>query len=236
MKKIIGLFFIYFMLNLYASQAQTMILQVDRATDSIPSTHGPNKEKFIHFFMFVGFAAGADEAGARIKYFASDEFGLGVRWKYKISNIYSIGFEWQADYFEYKIDQKKGKILPDTILNDVERMDYSALKLGFYNRFNFNPKRGNYLGNYLDIGIRSEWDYVISHIIKNDLFDGSSIKSSISSLPYVNKINYSVFGRIGLNKVLFYASYRLSDLFKSKYNYPELPRLTAGIELGIFRQ
>ena len=227
---------VFFFMSVHQSHAQTVILQVDRGNDSIPATHGPNLKKFVHFFMCVGFVAGGDEAGARIKYFNSMEYSIGARWKYKISNVYSIGQEWKLNNSIYKLKQDPGKMLPDTFLNDAERLQLYALQVGFYNRFNFDPKRGNFLGNYLDIGIRGEWDYAISHIIKNELPDGSKIKSSITSLPYTNSFNYSVFGRVGLNKVLFYASYRLSDLFKSKYDYPELPRLTAGVELSIFRQ
>jgi len=236
MRKFIGIFFIFFFIRLWPGFSQTMILQVDRAADSIPSTRGPNLKKFVHFFMYAGLVAGADETGARIKYFTSDEFGLGVRWKYKISAVYSMGFEWRFNYLSYNLDQKTGKILPDSILNDHEQMDYSSIQLCYYNRFNFDPKRGNYMGKYLDIGVRGDWNFGIDHVTTNSLPDGSEVSSDFSSLPYVNRFSYSVFGRIGLSKVLLYASYRMSDLFKSKYDYPELPRLTAGIELSIFRQ
>ncbi len=236
MKKFSAIFFILFCAGFYGSFGQTMILQVDRATDSIPATRGPNLKKFVHFFLSAGFVAGADEAGARINYFSSGELGFGVRWKYKISTVYSTGFEWRVGYLANKLAQKTGKIFPDTILNDRERMDYNSLQLGYYSRFNLDPKRGNYMGYYVDIGIRGEWDFGIQHVTKNTLPDGSSVTAIFSSLPYVNRFNYSVFGRAGLNKVLFYASYRLSDLFEPGYHYPELPRLTAGIELSIFRQ
>jgi hypothetical protein len=236
MKKFSAIIFIFFCISISKSRGQTMILQVDRATDSIPATHGPNLKKFVNFFLFAGFVTGADEAGARIKYFSSAEVGFGVRWKYKISPIYSTGFEWRIDYLANKLVQKTGKYFPDTILNDRERMDFTSLQLGYYSRFNFDSKRGNFLGYYLDIGVRGEWDFGVQHITKNDLPDGSSVTAIFSSLPFVNSFNYSVFGRVGLNKVLFYASYRLSDLFKSNYHYPELPKLTAGIELSIFRQ
>jgi hypothetical protein len=234
-KKSIQIFIILFFISISESRSQTMILQVDRAKDSIPGIHGPNLKRFVHFFMSVGFVAGSDERGARINYFNSMEYALGVRWKYKISSVYSLGHEWKLNNNIYKLKQEEGKILPDTSISDAERLQFYALQVGFYNRFNFDPKRGNYIGNYLDIGIRAEWDYAISHIVKNDLPDGSNVKSSVSSLPYVNRFNYSVFGRIGLNKVLVYASYRLSDLFKPNYHYPELPRLNVGIELAVFR-
>lgn len=235
-KKIIRAFFILLLITIRNGAGQTVILQVDRATDSLPPERGPNLKKFTHFFLTAGMVAGADRPGARINYGTSVELGSGVRWKYKISNVYSLGYELRAGYLEYKMKQSPGKIVPDSMLNDKERLDFYSLQIGFYNRFNFDGERGNYMGYFLDLGIRGKWDYSIRHIIKNELPDGSYARSSISGLPYVNRFNYQVFGRLGLNKVLIYAAWRMSDLFKPKYEFPELPRLTVGIELSIFRQ
>ncbi len=235
-KKIKRFFLIILLFAFLPGVAQTVLLQVDRSIDSLPSERGPNLKKFTHFFLTAGLVAGSDSRGARIKYGASLELGSGVRWKYKIGNVYSLGYELQLNYLEFKMDQGPGKIVPDSNRNDVERMDFYSIQAGLYNRFNVDPERGNYLGYYLDLGIRGEWDFGIRHIIKNELPDGSYATSSIAALPYVNRFNGRVFGRIGLNRILVYVSYRFSDLFKSKYEYPELPRLTTGIELSIFRQ
>jgi len=236
MKKIFVVAFFLLLICTRPAMSQTVLLQVDRATDSLPLKRGPNLQKFVHFFLFAGLIAGPDEAGAQIKYGSSADLGMGVRWKYKISDFYSTGFEWRLDYFEDKLRQQDGKTLPDTLLNDVERMDFTSIQLAYYSRFNFDVNRGNYVGYYLDIGALGEWDYSIQHITKNDLPDGSRVVASASSLPYVNHFNYSLLARIGLNKFSIYALYRVSDLFKSQYNYPELPRLTLGLEFAVYRQ
>jgi hypothetical protein len=235
-KKIFAAAICIFLLNIRAAFPQTVLLQVDRAVDSLPSVRGPNLQKFSHFYFAAGFVLGADETGGKIIYGSSVNLAAGVRWKYKIGKVYSLGYETSFSYLDYKLDQVESKILPDTFLNDIERLDYLSFQLGFYNRFNFDPQRGNYMGYFLDLGIRGEWDYSIEHIRKNELPDGSEVKTSISALPYVNRLNYNLFARIGLNKLLMFVSYRMSDLFKSSYNLPETPRLIAGIELSIFRE
>lgn len=231
-----GIIFIFLWLTAAKNFGQTVILQVDRAVDSLAPKRGPNLEKFAHFFVAGGVVTGADKPGARIKYGSSVELGFGVRWKYKIGNCYSLGYELRTNYLEYKMDQKPGKRLPDSLLYDVERFEFYSVQVNLFNRFNLDPGRGNELGYYIDLGIGGEWNYSIQRIIKMKLSDGSDMRASISGLPYVNRFNYHVFGRVGLNKIVFYAGYRISDLFKSGYGYPELPRLITGIQLSIFRQ
>jgi len=218
------------------SFGQTVLLEVDRSTDSIAPTRGPNLKKFSYGFLYFGFVAGEDKPGAKIIYGNSVDFGIGARKKYKISPLYSLGWELGSDTKIFKLKQSDGKIFPDTILNNAERIEYSSLYISFFNRFNFDNKRGNFMGTFLDVGINGEWDLSITHIIKNSLPDGSDIQSTISGLPYVNRFNYNMFARLGRSHLSVYASYRLSKLFKSSYSFPELPALTIGLDLGIFRQ
>jgi hypothetical protein len=44
-----------------------------------------------------------------------------------------------------------------------------------------------------------------------------------------------LLARIGIGRWAFTGSYRLSDIFKTPYQMPELPRLTVGVEVGLFR-
>ena len=234
--KTITTFFLFGLTGLFESRAQTVILSVDRSRDSIPGQRGPNLKKFSHVFFNFGFVAGADKPGERINYGTSIEYGFGVRKKYKISPVYSLGWELGLKGKVFKLKQEKGKTFPDTLLNDVERMDYESITISFFHRFNFDPARGNFMGTFLDLGIRGGWNYQIAHVVKNTLPDGSEIKSQITNLPYINHLDCEVFARIGRSHFALYASYRLTKLFKPSYAFPELPALTAGLELAIFRQ
>ncbi len=228
-------FFMFIAFAFHKSRAQTVLLQVDRAIDSISSKRGPNLDKFAHGFIYIGCIAGDDKSGARIMYGPSVEFGGGARKKYKISPLYSLGWEIGVQEKIFKLKEESGKILPDTLINDVERMEFWSTYLSFYNRFNFDNHRGNYMGTFFDIGISGGWDFAITHVTKNELPNGSKITTQITSLPYVNRFTANAFARIGLSHVSAYATYRLTDLFRPAYHFPELPALSFGIELAIFR-
>jgi hypothetical protein len=218
-----------------AIPAQTVLLNVDRKAEDRISQHGPNMKKFAHFLIRAGAIVSGDKAGARIEYGTSVNLAFGVRKKFKISPFYSIGYDIENEYTDYKIKQEKGKLLPDTVINNVSgRLDYSSIGLGFYNRFNFDTRRGNFLGTFLDLGIMGEWHYSIKAIAKNENKDGTLNKNITKRLPYVNNINAKAYARFGYSHLSIYASNRITDLFKSSYDFPDLPRIIAGIELAVF--
>ena len=233
MKKISIVFL--FILLYSDAKTQTVILNVDRTTEQRIPDKGPNLKKFTHVFIRAGILASKDEPGARIIYGPSVNLALGVRKKYKVSPVYSLGYEIAIEYIDYKLKQEKGKLIPDTVINNKSgRLDYSFLSLGFYNRFNFDPARGNYIGNFLDIGINGSWDYSIKSISKNKHSDGTVVKAITHNLPYTYNINAGLFARLGLSHGAIYCSYRLGKLFRDSYHLPDLPRIIVGLELGIF--
>jgi hypothetical protein len=227
--------FVCFIFFCIVSSAQTVLLSVDRNNEINASERGPNLKKFTSIFFRGGCLASKDNPTARIIYGSSVNLAVGVRNKYKISSVYSLGYEIECQYTDYKLKQTKGKIIPDTIINNLSgRLDYSSLGLGLYNRFNFDPHRGNYLGNFLDIGIAGEWDFSIKEISKNKREDGTVFKTTTKHLNYVNNLNTKVYARIGFSHFSLYGSYRLLDLFKPSSIFPDLPKLVLGIELSVF--
>ena len=216
-------------------QSQTVLLDVDRKQEQRRPESGPNTKAFSHAFFRFGEAASGDFEGARIVYGSSLSLAMGFRKKHKISRALSAGYDLELSYTDYKLLQRKGKTLPDSILfNKSERLDFVGPGLGFFTRINFDPKRGNYLGNYLDLGIAGVWNVSIKRITKNKLQDGTLVKTIIKNLPYVNDIDAKAFIRIGKNHFSLYASYRFTEYFKSSYNYPDLPRVVIGIEAAAF--
>ena len=226
---------IIFLFVCVTSGAQTILLNSDSKDTKNVSEHGQNLHKFSHAYFRFGLLASKDYEGARIVYGNSLNLSLGIRKKYKISPVYSFGFEAGIQYTDYKLKQTTGKILPDTIINNISgRLDFFTLEAGIYNRFNFDPNRGNFIGSFFDIGIAGEFHFSINSISKNRMPDETILKSVVKNLPYTYNTNAKVVARFGYGHISFYGSYRLADLFKSSFNYPDLPRLVLGIELGIY--
>ena len=99
--KLSAIVVLFFMMT--SLHAQTVLLHVDRATDSIPSKHGQNMPRYIYPFIKLGWVLGPDAKGARISYGNSIDLAFGIKKKYKVGSIYSFGWEAQRDYQVFKM-------------------------------------------------------------------------------------------------------------------------------------
>ena len=230
--------------------AQDILLEQDVNADTAVSDIGPNKKKFWHGYIGLGFPVSPDSAGSRINYGKSFEFTMGTRFKWRVNNWYALGLDMAYHLNAYNLKQKPGagKVLPNDSIHDKERLKLHHLGLGFYNRFNFG-KRGNHIGNFVDVGIRFDVPFVRSHVTVDKLQlagsnNGRKIKTKTTDLRFIEDYNYSGYFRLGFNKFVITASYRLTPLFikdpnlYAKYNnglsqYPDLPVLNVGVEIGL---
>ena len=172
-----------------ATSAQTVLLDIDSRQQLSRVDFGPNLKKFTHLTFHLGAVASNDRPGARIFYGSSINLSLGLRKKFKISRFYSVGYDIEWQYTEYKFKQRQGKTFPDTIINNVsQRLDFSFISLGFYNRFNLDPSRGNFLGTIIDIGINASLDYSVKKISKNEAENLLNIKNELRKRGYTTPI------------------------------------------------
>jgi len=224
----------------FACKAQTVMLEQDVIKDTIPDKTGPNLKSFKHFCIGYGFVFGESEgSGATVKSFGSSDFQLGFRYKRRVSNFYALGYEITYRVTAYKLKQDSSKRFPNKILHEKEKFSQNNLGLSLYNRFNFG-KRGNYVGNFIDIGAYGDWAF--SSVVQTkdsygvaNAYGARFIEQTHGNLIFVNPFNYGGLFRLGFNRYVLFATYRLSDLFKAKYNYPELPRITAGVQFGLHK-
>jgi hypothetical protein len=232
MKSILTILFVFALLQI--SFSQDVVFNENVGSDSVTETHGPNLKHFKHPYIAFGFAATQSEKkSSNIDMGLSSNFIFGYRTKLKISNFYAIGYDLAYNLSWYRLSQSKDKLTPDSVKNDKERLTFHNLELGLYNRFNFG-KRGNIIGKFVDLGVYADWTFLCSHFTKNDKYE-NTYKTKVTHLKYYEPLNYGVLARFGINRWVVYANYRLSDLFKSKYNYAELPRLTVGFQIGLHK-
>ncbi len=212
---------------------QTVLLKVDQEKENIYN-RGPNTEKFSLFFLKFGFALPPDQEQSRVVFENSVYMSFGFRKKYKLSKFYSMGWDLQSEFSDWKIKQVKSKTFPDTLTSwDVQRFDVGAFAISYFNRFNFDPKRGNTMGAFLDIGIIGKYNYSMVQIEKREVKIGDATTST-NNLAYTNKFQSDVFFRAGKGRVSLWAAYRITDLFKPSFGFKELPRTVAGIEVGLY--
>lgn len=212
---------------------QTIILEQDVNKDTTESKRGPNKRHYQHLYMGYNFAVGENYSGGTIQYGTSSCFDLGFRYKLKLSKHYAIGSDLWMGFSGYRLTQKAGKLLPDSILNDKETLNFNNVSLSFYNRINFG-RRGNHIGRFFDAGVFGQLTYRLMHYTRNKMPDGTLREVTTTKLPYYEPYNWGILARIGFNRFVFTGTYRMSDLFKASYAYPELPRYQIGVQLGLY--
>ena len=250
MKKLLA-FYLLFLGCLTSVSAQKVLLEQNVSEDSVKKTFGPNLKYFGHFYGGFGLIAGPAEAGSKIRYFISHEFLLGYRFKYKVGKVYALGLDATVTFQSVFLKQEDGKTLPTTAMYDSEKLKFTNIGLGFYNRFNWD-KRGNYVGNFIDLGVYGNWMPFKTHVYEDDqifLLTGplnavKEIKVRETGLNYIADFNYGLLSRIGFNRYVLYGTYRLSDLFNTGYwvtgvdgnnlfDFAELPRISIGFQIGI---
>jgi hypothetical protein len=220
--------------------SQTVLLEKNVKDNAYSNKKGPNMQKFSHiYFGYEFFAGNPDDKGAEIIYGLSTCIKIGYRYKFKIFEFYSVGFNAGYSFKKYVIKQEADKILPNSLLHDKEKIRFNNAELEFYNRFNVG-ERGNIIGKYLDIGLFANWAFAINHFTKDKVNDEEN-KAELAIIKYHNllytkRFFYGVSARLGINRFAISAEYRLSDLFKKEYQFPELARFCVGLELALYNK
>ncbi|MBL0103279.1 MAG: hypothetical protein IPP51_05675 [Bacteroidetes bacterium] len=228
MKRCVILFTLLF--SLHFAKAQTIVLQKENTTRG-KENFGPNLKNYTQFYFTIGMLASPDFAGARVKHGGSLELGFGLRQKYKVGSVYSWGWLIAYEYQDYELKQEDGKLLPSAQTFDEQRIDISYGYLGLFNRFNFDPSRGNTLGKFFEFGVRGKYALSASEIQKYKVATGNA-QTEISGLKYFRDWQADVYAQLGRGHFSIWGAWRLTELLHSSYNYPKLPYLTVGIELG----
>ncbi len=246
MKKLLPVIFLIILPAFLYSQEILLDKDVE---EQYKAKTGPNMRHYGHFYSALGMVTDFDEeSGTSIDWWRSGQYMLGYRYKLKLLSFYAIGLDLsyrRTAYFFEGINQNPFDPLNPLTLNtqrDRHRLINSGLGLEFYHRINFG-RRGNTLGKYLDTGIRAQWNVadVESILVIDDNPDIPAQRTRIKNrrLTYIMPYSYGLTARIGFNKIIFHANYRLSDYFREEIsevegvNIPETPRLALGIQFAI---
>lgn len=206
--------------------AQTIELEQDVNEDTVISNFGKNRKHYFSSYFGFGVIPGQLETDSiQLKSGESTKLTYGLYYKYKVAKPYSLlasltyglsQFEFEtADNFKYN------------------RLNVNDVEFEFANRINFG-KRGNTIGNYFEFGISGDYVFATKQqtkqIIDDPLVNHKTRKVALTGLSFIEKPNYTAHARIGMNKFVLTADYRLSDLTNNNVNF-DLPPLTLGVRL-----
>ena len=217
-------------------QAQTALLDVDVAADTVPDRFGPNLPHYVHWYTGIGFLMGPGTGDSlEVLPGFSYQAMIGFRYKRKITSWYSLGIDASYTNIRYRFEQDSSKNFPNRNLHEREVLVNNNLMGELFQRINYT-KRGNIIGNYVDMGVYANYGFAFRHRYvdkpEQPTADGAEVVRVVNRrLNYVNPLNYGVRGRIGFSYWSIFGQYRLSNLLKENRGFGELPRLTIGIEV-----
>jgi len=232
MKKILSLLAI--LLFSLTGFSQTIIMQ-----DSNPmapyevKTQGPNLKNYGQWFIGFGAVTPVGAASDNTIFGKSLLFDLGYRYRYRVSNFFNTGFDLSY-YLQGNRLNKSGMLkVYDGLVHGRENIIQNEFRLSPFLRFNLTPKRGNFLGTYVDLGGYVAWNFLpVFRAVDTRTSNNEMLKYTRQFDPMQKRYEYGLTGRIGRNKLIVFAHYRLSDLLKNS-SLPDLPRLAAGVQFGL---
>lgn len=215
------------------------LFQYDLASDTSENHIGPNKKLFGYSTIGLGSTVGVAEGDMKSKIIPSSNFNLGSLGRIRINNVLAIGTGFQYDRTAYLLDQNSSKVFPDSTEYDKQKLAFHSLQIAPFIRINFDwllgRKRGNFLGDYIDIGAYGGYSFGIRQVVKfEDETTNEKFRVVKRGMEYLDRLNYGWMARLGFNHFAFYGTYRLSNwVDQDKYSFA-FPRITVGMQLAIF--
>ncbi len=216
--------------------SQRVLLDKD-VTKAYKNIRGPNTKSFKQLFIGTGVnIPGTGSGDAEINLLRSGSFMTGFRQKFKVAGFYSAGYELGYSSSRYNIRQVADKAFPTAEIHDNEKIRLNALGLSVYNRINIG-KQGNIIGKFIDLGAYVNLIFRSVHITRDKLNDPVDLSEVTfvknARLKYPEQFQYGVYARLGINWIALKTTFRLSDMFKNSYDFPELSRLQIGLEVTL---
>jgi hypothetical protein len=214
---------------------QEYIISENVQADTTDSDFGPNQKHYWHSYIRYGFIALLDNQPELVESFKSRETSIGMRYKRKFTELLSGGIDFFYTNQRFAINQSNKQFWIDTLVYNKEKLNLQNLGTALFFRIN-TSRRGDVIGKYLDVGGYGSYAIGIKRTIEDKIpfspWGETSYKNTIKGANYLNRFNYGVFARVGINFFVLNFRYRLSQLIINN-QIPEFPRFSVGIELDI---
>jgi len=217
-----------------AIMAQQLIFEEEVEKNPGYSISGPNQTHFLEARIFYGLIFGIQEQDYPLKTLGSGEFEMMMRYKLKLNSLLSCGAGAGYINQHYRVDTKAVKDFPDNKEYDREVFKMQSLKSTLFVRLNIDPRRGNYLGKYIESGVYGSWSFTLKRIMVDKFAESSDkayrrSKEIQSGLDYLNRIQYGAYISLGISNFELSYRYRLSGIMNSEDYEFDFPGNSIGI-------
>jgi len=226
-------FIITFVCILFSSItfSQEYVLQEKTTDFSDIGKEGPNLFKYTFWYFNSTYSFGDNKKGAELSPLALHNSNFGTRLKLKLNKYLAFGLGLNFHSSTFPIKQNSDKIVPDTMIYKKQIIELRSPGAEAFIRINFNKRRGNMIGTFLDFGVLGEHN-TFSTISNTYYKDAQKHIEKIRKISFIEPFTGFAVVRFGHNFFSVTASYRLTALFKPSYNFPELPVYSVGLELS----
>ena len=213
--------------------SQTILMQNTNPLEPYQTKNdGENRKHLRQGFIGFGIVAPVGAKNDDTYFGKSLVFDFGFRYRYRVSNFLNLGSDLSFYTQGNRLDHSGMHKIYDGLTHDRENIIQNEIRVSPFLRFNLTPKRGNYLGTYIDLGGYLGWNFLPVFKATDTGHNGNEEMMYTRNFdPNQNRYDYGVTGRIARNKLLLFATYRLSDIMK-RSEQPSLSRLAAGVQFA----
>ncbi|MDZ4839618.1 MAG: hypothetical protein SGJ04_06385 [Bacteroidota bacterium] len=212
---------------------------ISEKPDSSIAKFGANRRHYLQYVALIGLYV--DQAEGNIDVRTGFDFQYKFLYKRKLTKVLAIGTGLCYHYQNFVLNQNDNVTYFEqyfwnnqNVNHRKERFYQHNIQSEIFLRINFDPKRGNTLGKYIDIAGYGEYRLGSRYQVYDNIANGLREKRTFSKLNITNPFNYGISARVAVfDFLLVGVSYRYSDLFKSNSTVPEMPRTLAQIYLNI---
>ena len=164
-------------------------------------------------------------------------WAYGMKIKFRITSVINIINGYQYRHLAYRLEQNSSKTFPDVFIHTKQRYALHQFGTDLALRLNLD-RHGNSISWFVDLGGYASVS-PFARLKTTDTYGNSSLakvsKTIQRDLQFPQRFEYGLTTRIGFTRYALFANYRLSKMFKSKYNFTELPNLVVGVQLGMHK-
>ncbi len=213
--------------------SQTVVIEDDNPGDVYEETAwGPNEQHFGYWFVSYGLPVPITTDN-NLKTAISGHLNFGYAYKHKLLSFVDIGAELSYSNYFYALDEPSRDALAPNKDWDKIRSKQNGMKANIFFRFYMSPRRGNYLGTYLDLGFYA--DYHMSsgwmYKLKDDFIKE---KVSLKQNEDFETLTYGPSLAFGRDQFNFFAQYNITSVLTSKSTFPEMPAFVCGLKINMY--
>jgi hypothetical protein len=164
------------------------------------------------------------------------EMRAGFLYKLRIASFFSTGLQLTYANYGYNFVKDSNKIFPDSLFHKKQSLRFGLLQGEYFLRINFDPKRGNILGKYLDFFAWAGYPIMKREYFVDEVGKETHVTKIKNFQGLADVWQYGVGARLGWNRFAVFMLYRISTIVKNSFPEPTDPsKFSIGITEELYK-